>query len=135
MLWGDLDYLVVDLPPGTGDAPLTVLQLLPVDGVVIVTTPQLLTLSIVKKAVTMAQLLDVSVLGFVENMAYITCPECGKRIEPFGSERAEEVSSYLCRFDAIVDLHVDPFSCEGWGRILAVCKHFAARHSFLSRKL
>lgn len=95
VLWGDLDYLVVDLPPGTGDAPLTVLQLLPVDAVVIVTTPQILALNIVKKAVTMAELLHVSVLGFIENMAYITCPGCGRRIEPFGGERAQEASSYL----------------------------------------
>ncbi|HHY35583.1 MAG TPA: Mrp/NBP35 family ATP-binding protein [Firmicutes bacterium] len=95
VLWGDLDYLVVDLPPGTGDAPLTVLQLLPVDAVVMVTTPQTLALNIVKKAVTMAQLLQVSVLGFIENMAYITCPGCGKRIEPFGGERVQEASSYL----------------------------------------
>lgn len=107
VLWGDLDYLVVDLPPGTGDAPLTVLQLLPVDGVVMVTTPQLLALSIVKKAVTMAQLLNVSVLGFVENMAYITCPECGKRIEPFGNERPQEVSSYL-GIPLIGSLPMDP---------------------------
>jgi len=94
VVWGDLDYLVVDLPPGTGDAPLTVLQQIPVDAVVVVTTPQSLALGIVKKAVTMAGLLNVTVLGFVENMAYIICPQCGKRIEPFGGETAHS-RSYL----------------------------------------
>lgn len=95
VLWGNIDYLVVDLPPGTGDAPLTVLQSLPVDGIVIVSTPQDLAVMVVKKAVNMANMLRVPLLGLVENMAWVTCPKCGERIEPFGRAKAEEVAQKL----------------------------------------
>lgn len=90
--WGRLDYLLVDLPPGTGDVPLTVMQSLPLDGVVVVTSPQELALMVVRKAIKMAGQLNVPVLGMVENMSYLKCPDCGKVINVFGASRAEEVS-------------------------------------------
>lgn len=95
VIWGELDYLIVDLPPGTGDAPLTVLQSLPVDGIVIASTPQDLSLLIVKKAVNMARMLNVPILGLVVNMAWMTCPHCGERIEPFGGADAEAAAQEL----------------------------------------
>jgi len=84
VIWGDLDYLVVDLPPGTGDVTLTVLQSLPVDGVIVVSTPQQLSQLIVKKSVNMVNMMKVPLLGIVENMAWVSCPHCGERFEPFG---------------------------------------------------
>jgi len=92
VLWGKLDYLIVDLPPGTADAPLTVMQTLPISGVIIVFTPQDLTAMIVRKAVSMAQKMDKPVLGVVENMAYLYVPEIDKRIEIFGRSRGEEMA-------------------------------------------
>ena len=92
VLWGKLDYLVVDLPPGTADAPLTVMQTLPVTGVIIVFTPQDLTAMIVKKAVKMVQKMGKSILGVVENMSYLYVPEIDKKIELFGKSRAEEMA-------------------------------------------
>ncbi|HEY86550.1 MAG TPA: Mrp/NBP35 family ATP-binding protein, partial [Dehalococcoidia bacterium] len=89
VLWGRLDYLIIDLPPGTGDAPLTVLQVIPIYGVIDVFTPQELTEMIVKKAVRMAQKMNVRVLGVVENMSYLVLPETGKKLEVFGSSRGE----------------------------------------------
>lgn len=85
VIWGDLDYLIIDCPPGTGDVPLTVFQTIPLDGVVIVTSPQDLVSLIVKKAYNMAAMMDIPVLGIVENMSYVLCPDCGKKIELFGS--------------------------------------------------
>ncbi len=93
VLWRDVDYMFVDMPPGTGDVPLTVFQSLPIDGVVIVTTPQDLVGMIVAKAVKMAEMLNVPVLGLVENMSYFTCPDCGKRHEIFGASRAEAAAA------------------------------------------
>ena len=90
--WDDVDYMFVDMPPGTGDVPLTVFQSLPVDGILIVTTPQDLVSMIVKKAVNMANLMDVPVIGMIENMSYVLCPDCGKKIPVFGESRAEEVA-------------------------------------------
>ena len=92
VLWGKLDYLIVDLPPGTADAPLTVMQTLPVSGVIIVFTPQDLTTMIVKKAVKMAQQMDKRVLGVIENMSYLYLPEFDKKIELFGKSRADEMA-------------------------------------------
>ena len=91
VLWGKLDYLIVDLPPGTADAPLTVMQTLPVSGVIIVFTPQDLTTMIVKKAVRMAQQMGKPILGVVENMSYLYVPEIDKKIELFGRSRGEEM--------------------------------------------
>ena len=85
VVWGDLDYLIIDCPPGTGDIPLTVFQTIPLDGVVIVTSPQDLVSLIVKKAYNMAEMMNIPVLGIVENMSYVVCPDCGKKIELFGS--------------------------------------------------
>ena len=90
--WGDVDCLYVDMPPGTGDVPLTVFQSLPVDGIVIVLSPQELVGMIVEKAVKMAQMMNIPVLGLVENMAYMTCPDCGKRLYPFGEGRTADVA-------------------------------------------
>ena len=95
VLWGDLDYLFVDMPPGTGDVPLTVFQSLPLDGVVIVTSPQDLVQMIVKKAYHMAEAMNIPVLGLVENYSYLKCPDCGKEIEVFGKSRVEEVAAEL----------------------------------------
>jgi len=92
VVWGNLDYLIVDLPPGTADAPLTVMQTLPISGVIVVFTPQDLTAMIVRKAVKMAQQMDKRVLGVVENMSYLYIPEIDKRIEIFGKSRAEEMA-------------------------------------------
>ena len=90
--WGDVDYMFVDLPPGTGDVMLTVFQSLPVDGVVIVTSPQSLVSMIVSKAVNMARMMNVPVYGFVENYSYFQCPDCGKRVEIFGKSRLDELA-------------------------------------------
>ena len=93
--WGDIDYLFVDMPPGTGDVPLTVFQSLPVNGIVIVTSPQELVQMIVKKAYNMANMMNVPVLGVVENFSYLECPDCGKKINIFGESKIEEVSNML----------------------------------------
>ncbi len=90
VIWGELDYLLVDMPPGTGDVPLTVFQSLPVEGIMIVTSPQDLVSMIVNKAVNMAQLMNIPVLGLVENYSYLLCPDCGKKIEVFGKSHIEE---------------------------------------------
>ena len=92
VLWGKLDYLIVDLPPGTADAPLTVLQSLPVSGIIIVFTPQDLTQMVVRKAVNMARQMEKPILGVVENMSYLALPETGKRLEIFGKSRGEEMA-------------------------------------------
>lgn len=91
--WGQLDYLLVDLPPGTGDAPLTVLQSLPLDGIVLVTSPQLLAQMIVRKAQHMAESLNVPILGLVENFGTYTCPHCGQESSPFGDGKAEQMAA------------------------------------------
>lgn len=95
VIWGQLDYLFVDMPPGTGDVPLTVFQSLPVEGVVIVTSPQDLVRMIVKKAYKMAEQMDIPVLGVVENYSYVTCPDCGKVIRLFGESHIDEVAAEL----------------------------------------
>ena len=86
--WGDVDFMFVDMPPGTGDVPLTVFQSLPLDGIIIVSTPQSLVSMIVQKAVQMAQKMDIPVLGMVENMRFLKCPDCGREIPLFGSDDA-----------------------------------------------
>ena len=95
VIWGDLDYLFVDMPPGTGDVPLTVFQSLPLDGVVIVTSPQDLVQMIVKKAYGMAKQMNIPVLGIVENYSYVKCPDCGKEIKVFGESHIEEIAAEL----------------------------------------
>lgn len=91
-LWQDIDYMFVDMPPGTGDVPLTVFQSLPVAGIIIVTSPQELVSMIVTKAVNMAKKMDIPILGVVENMSYLVCPDCGKKIHVFGESHLEEVA-------------------------------------------
>ena len=107
VIWDDVDYMFVDMPPGTGDVPLTVFQSLPVDGVVIVTSPQDLVSMIVAKAVKMANMMHVPVLGFVENYAYLECPDCGKKINVFGESRLEEVAEAF-ELPILARLPIDP---------------------------
>lgn len=93
VLWEDIDYMFVDMPPGTGDVPLTVFQSIPVDGIVVVTSPQELVSMIVGKAVKMAEMMNVPVIGVVENMSYFACPDCGKKHSVFGESHLEEVAA------------------------------------------
>ncbi|MEE1243252.1 P-loop NTPase [Frisingicoccus sp.] len=95
VVWGELDYLLVDMPPGTGDVPLTVFQSLPVDGIVVVTSPQELVGMIVKKAYNMAQMMNIPVIGLVQNMSYVLCPDCGKKIYIYGEGHGEETAKEL----------------------------------------
>ena len=92
VIWGDIDYMFIDMPPGTGDVALTVFQSIPIDGVIIVTSPQQLVSMIVEKAVNMAKAMDIPILGLVENMSYVKCPDCGKEIKIFGESHLEEVA-------------------------------------------
>ena len=107
VIWEDVDYLFVDMPPGTGDVPLTVFQSLPVDGVVIVTSPQDLVSMIVTKAVKMANMMHIPVLGFVENYAYLTCPDCGKKISVFGESKLDQVAEEF-NLPILARLPIDP---------------------------
>ena len=95
VVWGELDYLFIDMPPGTGDVPLTVFQSLPIDGIVIVTSPQDLVSMIVKKASNMAKLMDIPVVGLVENMSYVVCPDCGKELHIFGDSKIGKVAEEI----------------------------------------
>lgn len=95
VVWGDLDYLFIDMPPGTGDVPLTVYQTIPMDGIVLVTSPQDLVSMIVKKACHMAEMMQIPILGVVENMSYVLCPDCGKAIEIFGKSKIEALCEEL----------------------------------------
>ncbi|SKA90651.1 Chromosome partitioning ATPase, Mrp family, contains Fe-S cluster [Caloramator quimbayensis] len=106
VVWGDLDYLIVDMPPGTGDVPLTVMQSIPVTGIVMVSTPQNLVSMIVSKAVDMAKKMNVKVLGVIENMSYITCPECNKKIEVFGENAAQRAAEKI-GIDLLGELPLD----------------------------
>ena len=90
--WGRKDIMFIDMPPGTGDVPLTVFQSIPVDGIIVVTTPQSLVSMIVEKALNMAGMMNIPVLGIVENMSYVECPDCGKHVDVFGSSHADEVA-------------------------------------------
>lgn len=91
-LWQNIDYMFIDMPPGTGDVPLTIFQSIPLDGIVIVASPQELVGMIVEKAVNMARMMRIPILGLVENMSYVVCPDCGKKIYVFGESRIEEVA-------------------------------------------
>lgn len=95
VVWGELDYLVIDMPPGTGDVPLTVYQSIPVDGAVIVTTPQDLVKMIVTKSVNMIVKMSVPIYGLVENYSYMECPDCGKKLYPFGESKLDEIAAEL----------------------------------------
>jgi len=93
VVWDDVDFLFVDMPPGTGDVPLTVFQSLPVDGILVVTSPQDLVSMIVGKAVKMAKMMDIPVVGVVENYSYLECPDCGKHIAVFGESKVDAVAA------------------------------------------
>ena len=107
VVWGDVDYMLVDMPPGTGDVPLTVYQSLPIDGAVLVTSPQDLVSMIVSKAVNMANMMNIPVLGLVENYSYLSCPDCGRRIAVFGPSHISEVAE---RYDlpVLAQLPINP---------------------------
>lgn len=107
VIWGELDYLLVDMPPGTGDVPLTVFQSLPVDGIVIVSSPQDLVRMIVKKAYSMAKSMNIRVLGIVENYSYLKCPDCGKEIKVFGESHIEEIAKEL-EVELLGKMPIDP---------------------------
>ena len=92
VIWGDIDFMFIDMPPGTGDVPLTVFQSIPVDGIVIVTSPQELVSMIVAKAVNMAKMMNIPILGMVENMSYFKCPDCNKEIKVFGESHIDEIA-------------------------------------------
>ena len=105
--WGDVDFMFVDMPPGTGDVPLTVFQSLPIDGIIVVTTPQSLVSMIVGKAVNMASMMNVPVLGIVENMSYFECPDCGKKYEIYGQSKVDSIANKH-GIDAISKLPINP---------------------------
>ena len=113
VIWEDVDYMFVDMPPGTGDVPLTVFQSLPVDGIVIVTSPQDLVSMIVTKAVKMANMMHIPVLGFVENYSYLECPDCGKRINVFGESKLDEVAKEF-NLPVLARLPIDPKVAESY---------------------
>ncbi len=107
VLWEDLDYLFIDMPPGTGDVALTIFQSIPLDGLIIISTPQDLVKTIVGKAVKMANMMKINILGLVENMSYLTCPCCNKKIEPFGPSKLEEVANHF-DIKPLIKMPIDP---------------------------
>ena len=113
VIWEDVDYMFVDMPPGTGDVPLTVFQSLPIDGIVIVTSPQDLVSMIVAKAVKMANMMHIPVLGFVENYSYLQCPDCGKKINVFGKSHLDEVAAKF-ELPILARLPIDPAVAEAY---------------------
>ena len=113
VIWEDVDYLFVDMPPGTGDVPLTVFQSLPVDGVIIVTSPQDLVSMIVAKAVKMANMMHIPVLGFVENYSYLRCPDCGRKISVFGKSHLDEIAAQF-NLPILARLPIDPAVAEAY---------------------
>ena len=127
VMWGDLDFLFVDMPPGTGDVPLTVFQSLPVDGVVIVTSPQDLVQMIVEKAYNMAKQMNIPVLGIVENYSYLECPECGKKISVFGESHIDEIAENLGT-EVLGKMPIDPKLAE----IVEQERFYEAENKYLS---
>ena len=117
VIWKDVDFMFVDCPPGTGDVPLTVFQSLPLDGIVIVTSPQELVSMIVAKAFKMAEMMNIPVLGIVENMAYVKCPDCGKELKVFGDSHIEEIANEF-GYDLLAKVPIDPdvasYVDKGW---------------------
>lgn len=107
VIWGDVDYLFVDMPPGTGDVPLTVFQSLPVDGIIVVTSPQDLVRVVVAKAIKMAEMMNVPVLGIVENYSYFKCPECGTETQIFGPSKVDAIAEEF-GIDVLGKLPIDP---------------------------
>ena len=114
VVWGDIDVMVIDCPPGTGDVPLTIFQTIPVDGIIIVTTPQDLVSMIVTKAVNMAKMMNVPIIGIVENMSYVECPDCHKKIDIFGKSKTEDVAKEF-GIPVIAKLPINPelaYQCD-----------------------
>lgn len=107
VIWNDIDFMFVDMPPGTGDVPLTVFQSLPLDGIIVVTSPQELVSMIVGKAVKMANMMNIPILGIVENMSYVECPDCNKKINIFGESHIEEVAKEY-NLDVLARLPINP---------------------------
>ncbi len=107
VIWKDVDFMFVDMPPGTGDVPLTVFQTLPVDGIVVVASPQELVSMIVAKAVKMAEMMHIPVLGIVENMSYIACPDCGRKISVFGESHVDEIAAKF-QLPVLAKMPIDP---------------------------
>ena len=107
VIWKDVDFMFIDMPPGTGDVPLTVFQSLKVDGIIVVTSPQELVSMIVEKALKMAKLMDIPVLGIVENMSYVECPDCGKQIKIFGESHIEEIAAQH-GVEVLAKMPIDP---------------------------
>ena len=117
VIWKDVDYMFVDMPPGTGDVPLTVMQSLPLDGVIVVTTPQDLVEMIVKKAVKMAELLQVPLIGFVENMSYFKCPHCGEKYRIFGESRVDKLRAEFGKVTEVLPIDPSIASLADHGKI------------------
>ncbi len=107
VIWNDIDYMFIDCPPGTGDVPLTVFQSIPLDGIIIVSSPQELVSMIVSKAAKMADMMNIPVLGLVENMSYVKCPDCGKEIKVFGESHIEETAEKF-GYDLLGKIPMDP---------------------------
>ncbi len=107
IVWTDVDYMFVDMPPGTGDVPLTVFQSLPVDGIVVMTSPQELVADVVTKAVKMAEMMDIPIIGIIENYSYFQCPDCGKRISVFGESHVDDIARQH-QLDVLAKLPIDP---------------------------
>ncbi len=107
VIWEDIDFMFVDMPPGTGDVPLTVFQSLPIDGIIVVTSPQDLVSMVVTKAVKMAGLMNIPVLGLIENYSYLLCPDCGKRIEVFGRSHIAQIATEQ-HIPVLANLPIDP---------------------------
>ncbi len=128
VIWGELDYLFVDMPPGTGDVPLTVFQSLPVEGIVIVSSPQDLVRMIVKKAYNMAQMMKINVLGVVENYSYVVCPDCGKELKIFGESHIDEIAAEL-GMDVLGKMPINPMYAEAAdaGAFYAVDNEYIAK--------
>jgi Mrp family chromosome partitioning ATPase len=120
-IWNDIDYMFIDCPPGTGDVPLTVFQSIPLDGIIIVSTPQDLVSMIVSKAAHMAQMMNIPVYGLIENMSYVKCPDCGKEIKIFGDGHIDEVAEKF-GYDVMARVPIDPkltaLVDKGWIEIM-----------------
>jgi Mrp family chromosome partitioning ATPase len=120
-IWHDIDYMFIDCPPGTGDVPLTVFQSIPLDGIIIVSTPQDLVSMIVSKAANMAQMMNVPVYGLIENMSYVKCPDCDKEIKVFGESHIEEIAEKF-GYDLLARVPLDPkltaLVDKGWIEIM-----------------
>ena len=137
VVWKDVDYMFVDMPPGTGDVPLTVFQSIPLDGIIVVTSPQELVSMIVSKAVKMANLMNIPVLGVVENMSYFKCPDCGKEHRIFGDSHIDEVAAeFNTRVLAKIPMDNALAKCVDTGSIeLFVGDYFAAAADYVDDEL